>query len=132
MKQAPFQYTVLYDGECPICLRSVRRLRRWDSRGALGFIAAQDPSVPGRFPEISREALGDSIHLVGPGGKVWEGAEAVEVLINLLPALSWARFLFRVPLVRPLARRVYRWVARNRYRFSCDKHCGEPGVTKPD
>jgi predicted DCC family thiol-disulfide oxidoreductase YuxK len=131
MQQTPFQYTVLFDGHCPICLASVRRLKRWDTRGALVFLAAQDPSVPRDFSQLSREALVESLHLVGPGGEVWQGAEALEVLVNLLPGLSRARFLFRVPLVRPVARRVYRWIARNRYRFSCEKHCGKPGNKKP-
>ena len=127
MQQAPFRHTVVYDGQCPICLRSVNQLKRLDSRGSLAFLPAQDPSVPERFPFISPEALEASIHLVGPQGEVREGADAMEAILGLLPTLSWARWAFRVPLVRPLARRIYRWVARNRYRLTCKEHCRTTG-----
>lgn len=123
MPQAPFRYTVLYDADCPICLKSVERLRRWDRQKSLRFLPARDPVVPERFPTLSREALEASIHLVGSDGGVWVGADAVERLFAILPGFSGFRWIFRIPFVRPLARWVYRWVARNRYHLTCEHHC---------
>lgn len=126
MPQAPLCNTVLYDGECPICLRAVRQLKRLDSRRTLTFIPAQDPEVPQRFPFISPEALESSMHLVTPGGEVREGADALESILGLLPVLSWAEWMFRVPGARLLARKIYRWIARNRYQLTCGEHCSRP------
>jgi predicted DCC family thiol-disulfide oxidoreductase YuxK len=86
-------------------------------------MTAEDPSAGVRFPWISRESLEESIHLVALDGRTWEGAGAVEMLVGILPGWRWASFLFRLPLARPAARRIYRWVARNRYRLSCGDHC---------
>jgi predicted DCC family thiol-disulfide oxidoreductase YuxK len=116
-------YTLLYDGECPLCLRAVSRVEAWDREGRVGLLPTQDPGVGERFPWLSEEALMGSIHLVGPGKETWEGVGAVEELARILPRWRWAAWLFRLPLVRPLGRRVYGWVARHRYRMSCDHHC---------
>ena len=118
------EYTVLFDGKCPMCRAAVGRLRRWDRKGVLSYLPAESAEVGIRFPWVSPQALGESIHLVGPGGKTWEGAAALEELVRLLPGWRWTGWAFGLPLARPLARRAYRWIARNRYRFRCEDHCG--------
>jgi len=117
MEEKRQAYTVLYDGDCPICTRSVEELEKWDRDGVLEMVPIQDPEVPERFPGLSRRALEESIHLVGADGKVWTGAAAVEELMGILPRWRWLSWLFHLPLVRPLGTRVYRWVARNRHRL---------------
>lgn len=116
-------YTVLFDGDCPICRDAVRRLERWDREERLTFLPAQAQEVPHRFPSLSREALQQSIHLVREDGEIWEGAGALEELVRILPGWDWAAWLIRLPFARPLARVVYRWVARNRYELVCGSHC---------
>ena len=116
-------YTVLYDGGCPLCARWAFRLREWDREGALSFLPSTDPRVGDRFPEITPGALEASLHLVASDGRVWEGADAVEELLRILPQGKWLGGVFRLPLARPLARWLYRLVARNRYRLSCQDHC---------
>jgi predicted DCC family thiol-disulfide oxidoreductase YuxK len=108
-------YTVLYDGDCPVCRESVSRLEAQDREGVLAFTPAQAPEVEEDFPWISREALREAVHLVGPDGKTWVGVGAMEKLARVLPGWRWLGWALRVPLVRPLAERVYAWVARNRY-----------------
>jgi predicted DCC family thiol-disulfide oxidoreductase YuxK len=56
-------------------------------------------------------------------GKTWEGAAALEELLNVLPKGRLISWMFEVPLVRPLVGRFYRWFARNRYRLGCGDHC---------
>jgi len=115
--------TVLFDGECPLCRAAVERLKRWDPDGLLSFLPVQSREVGERYSGMSREALQESLHLVDRAGRAWAGSEAVEKLTEVLPGWRWARGFFRLPLARPLARRVYGWVARNRYRLSCEDHC---------
>jgi predicted DCC family thiol-disulfide oxidoreductase YuxK len=63
------------------------------------------------------------VQLVGPGGTTWQGAAAIERLLDVLPRGGLLGWVFSVPFVRALADRFYRWFARNRYRLGCGEHC---------
>jgi predicted DCC family thiol-disulfide oxidoreductase YuxK len=89
----------------------------------LEYLPNQASAVEERFPQIPPEALAGSLHLVGPEGEVWEGAEAVERIVTLLPGYTWLSRLFGLPFARPLARAAYRTIARSWYRLSCTQHC---------
>jgi predicted DCC family thiol-disulfide oxidoreductase YuxK len=130
--QAPFRHTLLYDGDCPICLASVKRLRAIDTANRLELLPNRDPGVAERFPHLRPEALSRSLHLVGPEADVWEGAEALERIAALMPGFSWVSWIFRIPFVRPMARVLYAGVARSRYRLSCAKHCSEGQASLPE
>jgi predicted DCC family thiol-disulfide oxidoreductase YuxK len=116
-------YTVIYDGDCKVCGRIVRLLRGWDREQILEIISSQTPGVQARFPWIPARAYAESVQLVGPGGRTWQGASAVEQILDLLPKGGLLTWIFSVPFARPLAERFYRWFARNRYRLGCGAHC---------
>lgn len=116
-------WVVIYDGNCQVCDRIVRRLNAWDRDGALEIIPSQQPGVAGRFPWLAPRDFAESVQLVGPGGETHQGAAAVERILDLLPRGAMVTWLFSVPLVRPLAERLYRWFARSRYHLGCGKHC---------
>lgn len=122
-------YTVVYDGDCAVCGRLVARLARWDRDGKLEIVPAQAPGLHARFPWISARAFAESMQVVrASDGKTWQGAAAVEQLLDLLPRGRWISWIFRIPLARWLAERAYRWFARNRYQLGCREHCGaHPG-----
>jgi predicted DCC family thiol-disulfide oxidoreductase YuxK len=102
----------------------VKMLTRWDRNRELEIIPSQAPAIRERFPWIPARAYVESVQVVqNSNGKTWQGAAALEELLKILPkgrALSW---LFKIPLVRPLVDLLYRWFARNRYRFGCGEHC---------
>jgi predicted DCC family thiol-disulfide oxidoreductase YuxK len=123
----PGRWTVLYDGDCNFCRRTVRRLQRLDRDDRLALVPYQDREVAESFAWLSRDALEDSLHVVSPAGEVWTGARAVERLVPLLRGGRVPALIFRLPLVRPLADRVYRWIARNRHRLGCGEHCPTEG-----
>ena len=117
-------YTVVYDGQCKVCGRVVKLLRKWDARsGLLEIIPSQTPGLHARFPWIPARAYLESVQLVGPGGQTWQGAAAVERLLDALPKGKLVTWVFSIPFARPLAERFYRWFARNRYRLGCGEHC---------
>jgi predicted DCC family thiol-disulfide oxidoreductase YuxK len=117
-------YTVVYDGHCKVCGRLVGVLRGWDARSRLlEIVPSQMPGLDARFPWIPPGAYVESLQVVGPGGKTWQRAEAIEQLLGVLPRGGWIAWVFRIPLVRGLADRFYRWFARNRYRLGCGEHC---------
>lgn len=122
--EAGAAYTVVYDGQCDVCRGFVARLEKWDSAGQLEIVPAQAPGVHSRFPWIDAREYADSMQLVrAADGKTWQGAAAMEQLLDVLPRGRWIAWVFHLPFARVLADSFYRWFARNRYRMSCRDHC---------
>lgn len=119
----------MYDGNCRMCTRIVDLVREWDARSEIEITPSQAPGIQARFPWISEQRYAESMQLIGADRRTWQGAAAVEQLLTILPRGRWIAWIFRVPFVRALADRVYRWVARNRYRLGCGEHCAPGGVS---
>ena len=123
-------YTVIYDGHCKVCGRMVRVVAKWDRDRKLEIIPSQTPGVRERFPWIPARAYVDSMQVVRTrDGKTWQAAAALEELLTVLPRGKLISWMFKIPFVRPLVDRFYRWFARNRYRLGCGEHCA---VRNPD
>ena len=107
--------TLIYDGECGFCQRSVALLRRWDREHRIVLVPFQDQARVAAF-NIPLPALAAAMHLVlpPPDARVFSGADAVPKLLELLPGKRWLAWGFRIPGVAPVARRVYAWIARRR------------------
>ena len=117
-------YTVIYDGNCKVCSRSVKLLATWDRKRELEMIPSQTPGVRERFPWIAPRAYVDSIQVVRTrDGKTWQAGAALEELLNVLPKGRLISWLFRIPFARKVVDKFYRWFARNRYRLGCGEHC---------
>ena len=76
------------------------------------------------FPRVDREAGLRQVFVLDPSGELAGGYDG---FVLLVPALRWLRplrLVLRLRPVRAAGRRVYAWVARNRYRIggrvSCD------------
>ena len=121
------EYTVVYDGTCKVCGKIVRKLNKWDRAKRMQTIPSQAAGVRARFPWIPARAYQESVQLIGPGGRTWQGAAAVEKILELIPRGRLISWIFKIPFARPLAERFYRWFARNRYQFGCGEHCSYRG-----
>jgi predicted DCC family thiol-disulfide oxidoreductase YuxK len=113
------QATVVYDGACAFCCRSIALLQRLDWRGRLTFANFRDQENPLlKTPLLAQAPLVDEMHLLTPDGShLFHGFGALRWLAWRLPAL-WliAPFLY-IPGVPALGQRAYLWVARNRFRI---------------
>jgi predicted DCC family thiol-disulfide oxidoreductase YuxK len=109
----PDRPTLIFDGECGFCRDSVRVLQRSDREGRIAVVPFQDPTTEARFG-IKLPTLAAAMHLVLPDGRVFAGADALPELGRLLPGKRWLTWLFAVPGVRPIARRVYARIAARR------------------
>jgi len=116
-------YTVVYDGFCKICTRIAETLERWDGNNQMEIVSSQTPGLHARFPWIPEKSYTESLQFIGPGGRTLQAGAAVEAIIRLLPRGKWIAWIFKVPLVSGSADRVYRLIARNRYRLGCSEHC---------
>jgi len=129
--QAGWEIKVLYDGECPLCVREVRMLRRFNRRGKLALEdiaeAGFDPARYGR----SFEALMGQIHGVLPDGRLITGVEVFRRAYSavglgfLLAPTAWA------PL-RPIFDWAYTWFAKNRLRLTGRPECSAGRCALPE
>lgn len=77
---------VLYDSECPLCLRFKQGLEYLDKN--LCFVSAREDAIYGEFPELSREACLEKVHLITEDRKILAGPEVVDYLAHRLPGIS--------------------------------------------
>ena len=91
------------------------------SRGELEILPCRSAARRTRFPQISDEACMSAMQLVLPSGGTVAGADAVPELLRRIRGLGWLATVFALPGARPVARRVYGWIARNRMRLSCER-----------
>lgn len=109
---------LIYDGQCNFCRRSVRTLYVLDWTRRLTFISLHDERVPQRWPGLSYDQLMDQIWLASPGGETYGGADALRYLSLRMPAMWLSAPLLNFPFTMPLWRKIYRFIARNRYRIA--------------
>jgi predicted DCC family thiol-disulfide oxidoreductase YuxK len=94
-------------------------MRRALSRGQLEILPCRSAVRAERFPQVAEAACLTAMQLVLPDGRVLSGADAVPELLHRIRGWGWAAGVFALPGVRPLARRTYGWIARNRMKISC-------------
>ena len=118
------RYHVFYDANCRVCARSRRMVERLRPTSELTFVNVQDPVAMDSFPMVDRQAGLGQMFVLDPSGNLAGGYDGFLSLVPALPLLRpWRRVLAWRP-VRAAGRRVYAWVARNRYRLggrvACD------------
>jgi predicted DCC family thiol-disulfide oxidoreductase YuxK len=120
MGQALATATLIYDAECSMCRASALWLmRRALSGGALEILPCRSSVRRKRFPQVAEEACLTAMQLVLPDGRILSGADAVPELLRRIRGWGWVAGVFALPGIRPVARRLYAWIARNRMRISC-------------
>ena len=110
----PERPTVVYDGSCGLCRDMVGLVSRQDPGHRIALVPFQDEAQVTALG-LALPSVAAALHLVLPDGRVFAGADAVEELSKLLRGFRWAALMFALPGVRPIARRVYGWVARRRH-----------------
>ena len=120
------RFLVLYDGVCGLCDKTVQFLLKIDRKGVLVFAPLQGPTaadVLSTQPELLQGGQDGSFKSIvvvfdadTPEKRVYLRSEGVLRIFGIVggfwTAVSWLRI---VPLF--LRDAVYKWVARNRYRW---------------
>lgn len=74
---------VWYDGECPLCLKEIRLMRRLDRRDAIRFVDVHE----GRDCPLDAETLLARFHARERGGPLLSGAAAFAAMWRAIPLL---------------------------------------------
>lgn len=77
---------ILFDPDCPLCLRFKQGLEHLDKR--LHFVSARDEAVYADFPELNRQDCLEKVHMVTSDRRVLVGSAVVDELLKTLPGVS--------------------------------------------
>lgn len=111
-------FTILIDGDCPLCRREAALMRRMDrGRGRLEVVDIASPAFdPSRYG-VTLEAVMGSIHGVTADGRCVTGMETFRRAYTAL-GWGWALAPTGWPVIRPIADAVYRVFAKHRLRLT--------------
>lgn len=110
----PRRDTLYYDGQCGLCRRTVRLMRRLDWLGRLAyadFTALDDAELP-----VARERAMEGIPMLTREGTTLVGFPAFRRALLQTPLGALPALLLYVPGLSHAGRAVYNRVARNRRR----------------
>ncbi|KJH71375.1 thiol-disulfide oxidoreductase DCC family protein [Aliterella atlantica] len=104
----PWQIKLLYDGECPLCLREVNFLRKRDAgRGIVAFVdIADDFYNPDENGGIDYTTAMGRIHAVLPDGSVVKNVEVFRRVYEAL-GMGWVYAITKLPVIGAIADTLY-------------------------
>lgn len=112
-----YDIEVFFDGGCPLCLREINMLRRWDKRGRIRFSDIDAPELPPSAAGKTYDELMARIQGKLPDG-TW--VEGVEVFRRLYSAVGFGRIVWctRLPIIKQILNLGYKIFAKNRLRLT--------------
>lgn len=116
--------TVLFDGNCPLCQRTIRTIRPMDLFHRLNVVdfRTADLAALGKTHGVELDpARLDREMIVIKSGETYGGAKGARVIAGALPALWIAWPFLAIPGLSHIAAAVYRTIAGNRMSLvKCD------------
>jgi predicted DCC family thiol-disulfide oxidoreductase YuxK len=107
---------VLFDGGCPMCRRTARRLHRVDWRRRLTFADGTDSARRERLaPGLTEEQIMQEMWVIEPAAR-YGGFDAVLRISRTVPLLWPFWLVASLPGIRQIGHAVYRRIAANRIR----------------
>jgi predicted DCC family thiol-disulfide oxidoreductase YuxK len=124
--------TIVYDGHCRFCVRSLKIVRVLDLFGALRFFDSHDPDTYRLFPVLRDANVDDAMYTLADSEPRYAGFFAFRRLLWSSP-LTWLLILlFYFPGSSFIGPRIYAWVSRNRSKLGCRTEiCDLPDSAKP-
>ena len=108
--------TVLFDGHCNLCSGSVKFIIRWDRHRRFHFASLQSEVGRRIVEQFGGNPADIETILLLEDGRLYDRSSAA---LRIARRLGFPLPLFSALLVVPAPLRdlVYRWIARNRYRW---------------
>ncbi|KAK9954435.1 hypothetical protein ABG768_016502 [Culter alburnus] len=115
---------VLYDGECPICVKEIRFLQFLQRNRAdkVDFVDISLPEYDETKYGVSYEMAMEEMTVIDTNNKVQRGVPAFTVMYSAV-GLGWLGWLISLPLIRPVMDHAYGVFARNRLKWTGREGC---------
>ncbi len=106
--QPSWKVKLLYDGDCPLCMREVRFLRKKDQgRGLVKLVdIASDNYNPKEHCGVDYKSAMGRIHAILPDGTIIRDIEAFRYVYEIL-GMGWLYAVTKLPIVGKVANWVY-------------------------
>jgi predicted DCC family thiol-disulfide oxidoreductase YuxK len=103
-----WQIKLLYDGQCPLCLREVNFLKKRDAgRGLVAFVdIADDNYIPEEHGNVDFETAMGRIHAVLPDGTAIKNVEVFRQVYETL-GMGWIYAATKWPIIGSIVDRLY-------------------------
>lgn len=116
---------VLYDGECPICVKEINFLQflQKNRPEKVDFVDISLQGYDGaQYGGISYEKAMEEMHVIDENDQVHIGVLAFNVMYTAV-GLGWLGRLITWPYVRPLMDKAYTVFAKNRLKWTGRDEC---------
>lgn len=107
------EFTLLYDGDCPICQKEVAWLRQRNKQGRLGFQDIHADNFEPSYVNKTIAQLMAEIHGLDADGTVIKGMPVFRATYTAV-GLGWLMAPTGWPLLSPVFDALYAWFARHR------------------
>lgn len=116
---SPWQIKLLYDGECPLCLREVNFLKKRDQeQGKIAFVDIADPNYqPSEHENIDYETAMGRIHAILADGTVITDLEVFRQVYDIL-GIGWIYAITKTPVIKTIADKIYEIWAKLRLKLT--------------
>jgi predicted DCC family thiol-disulfide oxidoreductase YuxK len=114
---------IFFDGDCPLCIRSMTVLcyLDWFKQLAFADLATQWTRLSGEHTEVTSADCSLEMHVLLPNGLVYKGFFAFRQILWCVPFLWPLLAIFYSPFASTVGPKIYRAIATRRSRFQvCD------------
>jgi len=124
--------TVYYDGDCPLCNRTVTILHHFDVLQAVSFKNLQEHGENEvALASYDQQKLLLDLYAVDSQVKVYSGVDTYSQILVKMRYLAIFGWALRLPGIYQIAKLSYRNIADKRERVSCDDTCLPEVLKKP-
>lgn len=111
---SPHQAICYHDGECPLCQREIKLMKKVDKHSTIRWVDITKDTVALQEAGISYQQAMDRIHVIDTNQKLQTGVRGFIALWENLPYYRRIVPFARLPVVLPILEMGYRLFARYR------------------
>lgn len=118
---------VFYDQQCPLCTRTAITIEHFDIFKAIEFKGLQ--TWARRYPElaaISDNELLTDLYALDQKDRLYSGLDTYIQILLKMKYVAFLGFFMNIPGIYQIGRHIYRKVADQRTRLTCDESCPVP------
>ncbi|WP_009546733.1 DCC1-like thiol-disulfide oxidoreductase family protein [Crocosphaera subtropica] len=106
--ESSWKVKLLYDGDCPLCMREVRFLQKKDQgKGLVKLVnIAEDNYDANKHCSVDYKSAMGRIHAILPDGTILRDVEAFRYVYEVL-GMGWVYAITKLPIVGKIANWVY-------------------------
>ncbi len=117
---------ILYDAQCPLCLRFKQALEHWDASQSISYVPVDTPEIYEKFPQLDRAACEQRVHLLRADGTLISGGALIAEVVRSIPQISRVAWLLETEAGQKASEFFYQTVDSLRQRLKdADEGCGE-------